>query len=42
MSFNFQIISPEKSVFNEEIEMVIVPGTEGDIGILSTHMALIT
>ena len=42
MSFNFQIISPEKSVFNEEIEMVIVPGTEGDIGILSNHMPLIT
>ena len=42
MSFNLQIISPDKSVFNEEIEMVIVPGTEGDIGVLSNHMPLIT
>ena len=42
MSFNLQIISPEKSVFDEEIEMVIIPGTEGDIGVLSNHMPLIT
>ena len=42
MSFNLQIISPDKSVFDEEIEMVIIPGTEGDIGVLSNHMPLIT
>ena len=42
MPFNLQIISPEKSIFDEEIEMVIIPGTEGDIGILSNHMPLIT
>ena len=42
MSFNLQIVSPDKSVFDEDIEMVIIPGTEGDIGILSNHMPLIT
>ena len=42
MSFNLQIISPDKYVFDEEIEMVIIPGTEGDIGVLSNHMPLIT
>jgi len=42
MSFNFQIISPEKCFFDEDIEMVIIPGTEGDIGVLSNHMPLIT
>ena len=42
MSFNLQIISPEKSVFDDEIEMVIIPGTEGDIGVLSNHMPLVT
>ena len=42
MSFILQIISPDKSVFDEEIEMVIIPGTEGDIGVLSNHMPLIT
>ena len=42
MSFYLQIISPDKSVFDEEIEMVIVPGSEGDIGVLSNHMPLIT
>ena len=42
MSFNFQIISPEKEIFDEDIEMVIIPGKEGDMGILSNHMPLIT
>jgi F-type H+-transporting ATPase subunit epsilon len=42
MSFNLQIISPEKTLFDEDIEMVIIPGTEGDIGVLSNHMPLIT
>ena len=42
MSFNLQIISPEKTFFDESIEMVIIPGTEGDIGVLSNHMPLIT
>lgn len=42
MTFNLQIISPNESVFDEEIEMVIIPGAEGDIGVLSNHMPLIT
>ena len=42
MSFNFQIISPEKTLFDESIEMAIIPGTEGDLGVLSNHMPLIT
>ena len=42
MSFNLQIISPENSVFDDKIDMVIVPGAEGDIGVLSNHMPLIT
>ena len=42
MSFNFQIISPEKAIFDEDIEMVIIPGKEGDMGILNNHMPLIT
>lgn len=42
MSFNLQIISPEKTLFDESIEMVIIPGTEGDLGVLSNHMPLIT
>ena len=42
MSFNIQIISPEETIFNDEIDMVIIPGSEGDFGILSNHMPLIS
>ena len=42
MSFNLEIISPQKIVFNDEVDMVIFPGVEGDLGILKNHMPLLT
>ena len=42
MSFNLEIISPSKVFMNDEVELVIFPGTEGDLGVLSNHMPIIT
>lgn len=42
MSFNLEIISPSKVFMSDEVEQVIFPGTEGDLGILSNHMPIIT
>ncbi len=42
MAFNIEIISPDKLIFNEEVDMVIIPALEGDIGILEKHMPLVT
>lgn len=42
MSFNLEIISPSEVFMNDEVELVIFPGTEGDLGILSNHMPIIT
>ncbi len=42
MSFNLEIISPSKVFMNDEVELVIFPGKEGDLGILSNHMPIIT
>ena len=36
MSFSLEIISPQQTVFNDEIELCILPGIEGDFGILKT------
>ena len=42
MSFNLEIISPEKTIFNDNIDLCILPGIEGDFGILKNHMPFLT
>ena len=42
MSFNLEIISPQKIFFNDEIDLCILPGVEGDFGILTNHMPFLT
>ena len=42
MSFNFEIISPQQTIFNDEIDLCILPGVEGDFGILKNHMPFLT
>ncbi len=42
MSFNLEIISPQQTVFNDEIDLCILPGIEGDFGILKNHMPFLT
>jgi len=38
----FDLVSPERLLLSEEAEMVTLPGTEGDLGVLSGHEPLIT
>ena len=33
----FEIITPSKTVVNENVEMVVVPGSEGYLGVLHLH-----
>ena len=42
MSFNLEIISPQQIIFNDDIELCILPGIEGDFGILKNHMPFLT
>ena len=42
MSFSLEIISPQQTVFNDEIDLCILPGIEGDFGILKNHMPFLT
>ncbi|MBY0284901.1 MAG: ATP synthase F1 subunit epsilon [Sphingomonas sp.] len=37
MSLHFELVTPEKLVRNEDVYMVVVPGTEGDFGVLAGH-----
>ena len=40
--FLFELVSPEKLLLSENTEMVVVPGVEGDFGILIGHAPLIS
>ena len=37
----FELVSPEKLLKSEPVEMVVVPGAEGDLGVLPGHSPLI-
>lgn len=38
--FHLDIITPEKVIFSGKVNMVVVPGTEGVIGVLPQHIPL--
>ncbi len=35
--FDFALVTPEKMLRSEEVHMVVVPGTEGDFGVMAGH-----
>ena len=37
MPLRFELVTPEKLVRADEVHMVVVPGTEGDFGVLEGH-----
>lgn len=39
--FSFELISPDKVLISEQMEMVILPGIQGDFGVLADHAPLI-
>ena len=39
---SFDLVSPERLLFSEDVEMVVVPGTEGDFGVLAGHAPLMS
>ncbi|HQT84191.1 MAG: ATP synthase F1 subunit epsilon [Acidiphilium sp. 37-64-53] len=42
MTLALEIISPERLLLARQVSMVVIPGTEGDLGILPEHAKLIT
>jgi F-type H+-transporting ATPase subunit epsilon len=38
----FELVSPERLILSTEVEMVVVPGTEGNFGVLPGHAPLIS
>tara|TARA_B110000263_G_scaffold248484_1_gene263522 strand:- start:2131 stop:2529 length:399 start_codon:yes stop_codon:yes gene_type:complete len=41
-TISFDLVSPEKLLFNDEVGMIIVPGKDGDIGVLPEHSKVLS
>jgi F-type H+-transporting ATPase subunit epsilon len=39
---HFELVTPEKLVMSEDVHMVVVPGTEGQSGIMGGHAPYMT
>ena len=39
---SFDLVSPEKLLFNDDVGMIIVPGKDGDIGVLPGHSKVLS
>ncbi|WP_422364770.1 F0F1 ATP synthase subunit epsilon [Pelagibius sp.] len=38
----FELVSPERLLLSQDVEMVVVPGEEGDFGVLTRHSPMIS
>ncbi len=41
-SLHLEIVTPEGEVYHDDVAMVVLPGVEGELGILARHQPLVT
>jgi F-type H+-transporting ATPase subunit epsilon len=41
-TLRLEIVTPETKAYSEDVEMVVIPGSEGELGILPMHVPLLT
>lgn len=42
MTLKFELVTPERLVRSEDVHMVVVPGTEGNFGVLEGHSPMMS
>lgn len=42
MKLNVELVTPEALVFSSDVESVVVPGVQGDFGVLVNHAPMIS
>lgn len=40
--FHFELVTPERLVRSEQVHMVVVPGVEGEFGVMAGHAPVMT
>ena len=41
-TLKLEIVTPEATAYSEEVEMVTLPGVEGELGVYPNHVPLLT
>jgi F-type H+-transporting ATPase subunit epsilon len=41
-TLRLEIVTPEKTAYSEDVEMVTLPGAEGELGVYPNHVPLLT
>jgi F-type H+-transporting ATPase subunit epsilon len=41
-TLKLEIVTPEKTAYSEDVEMVTLPGSEGELGVFPNHVPLLT
>lgn len=41
-AFQFELVSPERLLLSEEVTMVVVPGSEGEFGVMAGHAPMMS
>jgi len=41
-TLKLEIVTPEEKIYSEDVEMVTLPGTEGELGIYPNHVPVLT
>lgn len=42
MSLKLEIVTPEATIFSDDVDTTVIPGTLGEMGILENHVPLVT
>ena len=42
MTLKLEIVTPEETVYSEDVDMVTLPGTEGELGVYPKHVPVMT
>jgi F-type H+-transporting ATPase subunit epsilon len=42
MPLHFELVTPERLIRSEDVHMVVVPGAEGDFGVLEGHSPMMS
>jgi F-type H+-transporting ATPase subunit epsilon len=41
-NLHFTLVTPERQLMNEDVHMVVVPGSEGEFGVMAGHAPFMT
>jgi F-type H+-transporting ATPase subunit epsilon len=41
-TLKLEIVTPEEKIYSEDVEMVTLPGTEGELGVYPNHVPVLT